>query len=49
VYGTGPSMKQLVKTVRAITIKIPVTNVRILFLSWAGSLLIDADEPPDRV
>jgi hypothetical protein len=28
-------MKQLVKTVRAITIKIPVTNVRILILSWA--------------
>jgi hypothetical protein len=25
-------MKQLVKTVRAITIKIPVTNVRILIL-----------------
>jgi len=28
-------MKQLVKTVRAITIKILVTNVRILILSWA--------------
>jgi hypothetical protein len=28
-------MKQLVKTVRAITIKIPVANLRILLLSWA--------------
>ncbi len=28
-------MKQLVKTVMAITIKIPVTNLRILLLSWA--------------
>jgi hypothetical protein len=28
-------MKQLVKTVRAITMKIPVMNVRILILSWA--------------
>jgi len=35
VYGTDPSMKQLIKTVMAITINSPVANLRILLLSSA--------------